>query len=69
MTSFQQSKTWLVQMTGLPKDTLHVYVGLTLFLVAAIVSRRSLKSVLQIGIVVVAAVVGEIWYLLYTHMA
>ena len=69
MTSFQQTKMWLVQMTGLPKDTLHVYVGMTLFLLAAIVSRRSLKSMLPIGIVVAAALAGEIWDVLDTHMA
>jgi cell shape-determining protein MreD len=69
MSEFQQGKIWLMQLTGLPKDTLHVYVGLALFLLTAILLRRPLRSNLPIGVVILAALAGEAWDVLDTHMA
>ncbi|HEU0100117.1 MAG TPA: hypothetical protein VFQ67_15260 [Allosphingosinicella sp.] len=69
MSAFQQAKVALVQLLGLPKDALHIYVGLAVFLLAAALSRRSLASRLPIAAVAAAALAGEIWDLLDTHSA
>jgi len=59
----------LVHLLGLPKDALHIYVGLAVFLAAAALSRRPLGSWVPIAIVVVAALTGEAWDLIETHAA
>ena len=57
----QQTKLWLVGWTGLPKDALHIYVGLTLFLLAAALLRAPLRSWRPLAVVVLAALAGEAW--------
>ena len=69
MSGFQQVKIALGQLLGLPKDALHIYVGLAVFLLAAALLRRPLGSWLPIGAVVAAALAGEIWDLLDTYAA
>ena len=69
MSDFQLLKIWLSQTLGLPKDALHIYAGLTIFLLAAIVSRRPLRGPLPIAAVVVAALAGEAWDIFDTHSA
>jgi hypothetical protein len=69
MSGFQQAKIWLTQLLGLPKDAVHIYVGLTIFLLAAIVSRRSLGAKLPIGAALAAALLGEAWDIFDTHAA
>lgn len=66
---FQNTKLYLIHLTGLPKDALHIYVGLILFLGAAIVTRRSLKDWRLLALVLLAACAGECWDLLdaYRH--
>ena len=69
MSAFQQWKLWLVQLAGLPKDALHIYAGLAVFLLTALLLRRPLKSRLPILAVIVAALAGEAWDMLDTHAA
>jgi len=69
MSDFQHFKVWLSHAVGLPKDALHIYVGLALFLLVAIVARRPLRSALPIGAVIAAALVGEIWDVVETEAA
>ena len=69
MSDFQHFKVWLSQAVGLPKDALHVYVGLAVFLIVAILSRRPLRSTLPIGAVIAAALAGEIWDVVETNAA
>lgn len=69
MSGFQQVKVALVQLLGLPKDALHIYVGLAIFLVSAAVLRRPLGSWLPIAAVAAAALAGEAWDLIETRAA
>ncbi|HEX8381310.1 MAG TPA: hypothetical protein VF619_12265 [Allosphingosinicella sp.] len=69
MGPFQQTKHALVQLAGLPKDALHIYVGLAVFLAAAALLRRPLGSWVPIAAVAAAALAGEIWDLLDTRAA
>ena len=66
MSAFQGSKLWLVAMLGLPKDALHIYVGLILFLGTAALFRRPLRSPLPILVVILAALAGETWDIIDT---
>ena len=61
MSGFQELKIWLTQVIGLPKDALHIYVGLTVFLLAAILLRRPLRSLVPIAAALAAASAGEAW--------
>ena len=67
MSPFQQAKTALVQLLGLPKDALHIYVGLAIFLAAAALLRRPLGSLPPIAAVLAAALIGEAWDLIETR--
>ncbi len=69
VSGFQQAKIALGQLLGLPKDALHIYVGLAIFLLAAALFRRPLGSWLPIAAVVAAALAGEIWDLIDTEAA
>jgi hypothetical protein len=57
----------LVHLLGLPKDALHIYVGLAIFLAAAALLRRPLGGWLPIAAVVAAALAGEAWDLIETY--
>jgi len=61
MTAFQAWKTWLVTLTGLPKDALHIYVGLIVFLGAAALLRRSPGDWRPLAAALVVALAGETW--------
>jgi hypothetical protein len=69
MSGFQEAKIALGQLAGLPKDALHIYVGLAIFLLAAALFRRPLGGWVPIGAVVAVAFAGEIWDLLDTRAA
>jgi hypothetical protein len=69
MSAFQSSKLWLVETLGLPKDALHIYVGLILFLGTAALFRRPLRSPLPILVVILAALAGELWDIIDTRAA
>lgn len=59
----------LVHLLGLPKDALHIYVGLIVYLAAAALLRRPLASWPPIAAAVAAALIGEAWDLLETRAA
>src|SRR5215210_6824376 len=69
MSSFQSVKMSLVHAFGLPKDALHIYVGMILFLGTAALFRRPLRSPLPILVVFGAALAGELWDLIDTRNA
>jgi hypothetical protein len=69
VSGFQQAKLELVALLGLGKDALHIYVGLAVFLLAAWLLRRPLKSVVPIGAVLAVAAAGEAWDLIDTARA
>lgn len=58
--AFQSAKLWLVDVVGLSKDALHIYVGLAVFLVAVYLLRRRSPTVVPLLFVFAVAVAGEI---------
>ncbi|KQT31050.1 hypothetical protein [Methylophilus sp. Leaf414] len=58
--AIQSIKLAIVAATGLSKDALHIYVGLAVFLVAAIVFRKPLRSNVPWFVVVSVAITGEV---------
>jgi hypothetical protein len=69
LSPFQHAKLALVAFAGLPKDALHIYVGLTVFLGAAALLRRPLSSLLPLAAVLLAALAGELWDVIDTWNA
>ena len=67
MSDFQAGKVFLIQLTGLPRDALHIYVGLGVMLLVAALSRRSLRDRLPILAVLLVAFAGELWDLIDTY--
>lgn len=61
MSGFQVFKLQIVGWLGLAKDAVHIYVGLIVFITAALLFRRSLRDLLPIVAVVLAATAGEVW--------
>ncbi|HWU95012.1 MAG TPA: hypothetical protein VN029_05400 [Sphingomonas sp.] len=61
MSPLQSAKFWLIQHVGLAKDALHIYVGLTLFLGAALAFRWPLRSWKPWLVALAAALLGEAW--------
>lgn len=59
-TAVQTLKLAIVELTGLSKDTLHVYVGISLFLAVAAVSPKRLRSIVPLLTVVAVAIAGEV---------
>jgi hypothetical protein len=53
-------KLAIVELTGLSKDTLHVYVGLGVFFAVAAVSPKRLRSVIPLSAVLAVAIAGEL---------
>ncbi len=60
MSAFQGFKHELVHAASLSKDALHIYVGLTVFLLVAAIARNGLRSGIALLAVVVVAVGGEV---------
>ncbi len=58
--TFQAIKLAMADFFGLEKDALHVYVGLTLYLLSAMAFRLPLRDLRLIGVVFLAAVAGEL---------
>lgn len=67
MTPFQQAKVALVELLGLPRDALHIYVGLAVFLAAAALFRRPIGGWVPLAAVFAAALAGEAWDLIETR--
>jgi hypothetical protein len=61
MGPFQDGKTWLVELIGLSRDALHIYVGLTVFLLVAILFRLPLRDWRPLAATFLVAIAGEIW--------
>lgn len=61
MSSLQEAKLWAVHYFGLSRDALHVYIALILFLGSAALFRWRLSGWRPWLIVLVVALVGEIW--------
>jgi hypothetical protein len=63
--SWYDFKHWLETASGLNMDALHVHAGILLQLVAALLLRRSLKSIWPWAIVLAAIVANEYYDLHY----
>ncbi len=61
MSPFQSAKVWLIELLGLSRDALHIYVGLTVFLLVALIFRLPLRDWRPLAAVFLVAVAGEIW--------
>lgn len=59
MSALQAAKLWLIAMTGLSKDALHIYVAMALFLGSAQLFKWSLGNWKPWAVVLAAAVLGE----------
>lgn len=60
MSTFQSYKHELVHVAELSKDALHIYVGLTVFLIGAAIARKGLRSGLALLAVLLVAIAGEV---------
>ena len=69
MSGFQQAKIALVGVLGLPRDALHIYVGLAVFLLAVALLRAPLRSWRPFAAVALVALAGEAWDLADTWRA
>ena len=69
MSPFQQAKIAAGEFLGLPRDALHIYVGLAVFLLAAALLRAPLRSWKPIAAAVAAALAGEAWDIIDTAAA
>ena len=69
MGAFQQAKVALAHALGLPKDALHIYVGLAVFLLAAFLLRRPLRDWRPLAAVLLVAIAGEAWDISDTYAA
>ncbi len=56
----QAVKQIIVLTVGLSRDALHIYVGLAVLLVMALVLRRPLSSLIPVSIVFLVAIIGEV---------
>lgn len=65
------AKAWLVVSTGATEDLLHVHAGLLIFVLAALVLRRKMRSPIPLALVAFFAVLNEAFDLLAggTHQA
>lgn len=59
LTEFHAAKLYVVEVTGLARDTLHLHFGLALMLIVALLFRRSLASPWPWLSVVLFAALGE----------
>ncbi len=60
ISTVQAIKAAIVSTTGLPRDALHIYVGLTTLILVAIIWRKSLGSIAPWLVVLFIALVGEL---------
>jgi hypothetical protein len=58
-TVFQAIKLAVVSVTGLSKDALHIYIGLTVYLAACLALRKSARNWWPVLLVVLIACLGE----------
>jgi hypothetical protein len=58
---FDFAKGHIADATGLSRDALHVYVGLSVFLLTAIVAKCSMANWRPLAAVALASISGELW--------
>jgi hypothetical protein len=66
MSAFQESKLALMSAVGLGRDALHIYVGLSVMLIAAALFRLPLRDWRPWTAALLAALAGEAWDLIDT---
>ena len=59
-TAVQSLKLAIVSATGLSKDALHIYVGITVFLVAGLALRKYMNTFFPVAAVVAVACIGVV---------
>jgi len=59
MSTFQSYKHELVQVAALSKDALHIYVGLSVYLIVAAIARKGMRSTVALLAVLLVAMIGE----------
>ena len=69
MSDFQLFKLALVDLVGLSKDALHVYVGMSAFLMVALFTGPRHRKWLPFACAAALAVAGEAWDLIETYGA
>lgn len=57
--TFQAIKAVIVTATGLSRDALHVYFGLTVFVLSALAFRKPLRALAPLLVVIAVACIGE----------
>ena len=60
VSTVQAIKSTIVSVSGFPRDALHVYAGLSIFLFSAFLWRRSLGSVAPWLVVLLLALIVEL---------
>ena len=60
LSSFQEFKIYIVEMTNLSRDALHIYAGLLVFLTVAFLHHRQLRSYYAILLTLLVAVGAEL---------
>ncbi|AXY55687.1 hypothetical protein CDG60_03210 [Acinetobacter chinensis] len=61
LSAFQNFKIYIVNFTDLARDALHIYAGLAVYLIVALLHKRQLKSHFAIWAVVLVAVGCELF--------
>ena len=69
MSPLQSAKLVILDLAGLGKDALHVYVGLTVMFAFAALFRLSLKDPRPLVAVLLTALAGEVWDVIDTYGA
>ncbi|MDP1028675.1 hypothetical protein Q5H91_15750 [Sphingomonas sp. KR1UV-12] len=64
---YQRFIQWIGDGTGLPDTILHIHAGLAVLMVARVVTRRSLGSLVPLSVVVVAELFNEVMDRLIYH--
>jgi hypothetical protein len=59
MSAFQSMEHEIVQVASLSKDALHIYVGMTVFLIGTALAQKGLRSVFPLLAVLALALLGE----------
>jgi lipoprotein signal peptidase len=54
------AKAWLSAYTGASEDLLHIHAGLLIFVVAALVLKKKMRSPVPLALVVVFALLNEV---------
>lgn len=54
-------KAWLTASTGATEDLLHVHTGLLIFVLAALLLRRKMRSPIPLALVAFFAVLNEVF--------